>query len=116
MRSYPSGIVFPIIDNGLIFFVTVATQTSNEVDFLECFGRHIYSALDFGYDEDEEPELPGDLEQLISYMTGTVDSDPDDDGYCDKIISIRTVLKLCIKHAGAGYKDHYHKVVRGVFT
>ena len=42
-------------------------------------------------------------------MTGTIDSDPDDDGYSEKIISIRTCLKLCQKHAGAGYREHYHK-------
>lgn len=83
---------------------------------MECFGRHVYNALDYGYDDNEEPDLPGDLEQLITYMTGTVDSDPDDDGYSDKIISIRNVLKMCQKHAGAGSREHYHRVVRAFYS
>ena len=94
----------------------IARKTSNEVEFLECLGHHIYNALDYGYDENEEPELPGDLEHLITYMTGTIDSDPDDDGYSEKIISIRTILKLCQKHAGAGYREHYQKVVRAFYS
>ena len=56
------------------------------------------------YEEDEEPDLPAGLENLIAYMTGTIDSDPDDDGYSEKIISIRTVLKMCQKHVGTGYR------------
>lgn len=91
-------------------------RTTTETDFLEAFGRLIYNALDFGYKEDEEPELPEDLEQLITYMTGTVDSDPEDDGYSENIVTIRAVLKHCQHHAGSNYKDHYAKVVKAFYS
>lgn len=94
----------------------ISDQTGSEVEFLESFGRTIYAALDYGYEEDEEPDLPAGLENLIAYMTGTIDSDPDDDGYSEKIISIRTVLKMCQKHVGTGYREHYHRVVRAFYS
>lgn len=90
-------------------------RTSIETDFLEAFGRLIYNALDYGYGEDDEPDLPEDLERLITFMTGTVDSDPEDDGYSEKTMTIRAVLKHCRVRAGQGYSEHYTKVVRAFY-
>jgi hypothetical protein len=49
-------------------------------------------------------------------MTGTVDSDPEDDGFSEKDICIRTVLKICQKHVGSGYHEHYSKVVKAFLS
>ena len=71
-------------------------------------------------------------------MTGTVDSDDqNDDGYCEneglvldnssfdptfnsyqttKKVTIRSVLKLCKKHAGSEHREHYQKVVKALYS
>ncbi|CAG5099634.1 Oidioi.mRNA.OKI2018_I69.XSR.g16611.t1.cds [Oikopleura dioica] len=90
-------------------------RTSSETDFLEAFGRLIYNALDYGYGEDDEPDLPEDLERLITFMTGTVDSDPEDDGYSEKTMTIKAVLKHCRIRAGSGFSEHYTKVVKAFY-
>ena len=45
-------------------------KSTSEIDFLDAFGKVIFDALDYGYGEDDEPDLPEELENLISYMTG----------------------------------------------
>ena len=60
-------------------------QTTNEVDFLDKFGCVIFEALDYGNGDDDEPDLPDELDHLISFMTGTADDDQyTDDGYCER--------------------------------
>jgi len=57
--------------DGCIHFFSDEILTS-EADFLDAFGKVIFDALDFGYGDDDEPDLPEDLENLVSYMTGNI--------------------------------------------
>ena len=54
---------------GCIQFFSDEKSTS-EAEFLDAFGKVIFDALDYGYGDDDEPDLPEDLENLVSYMTG----------------------------------------------
>ena len=60
--------------------------------------------------------IDSELENLLSYMIGTVDEDTTDDGFCENKITIRNVLKICKKHSGSEHKEHYKKVVKAGFV
>ena len=87
-------------------------SSTSEAEFLSGLGEVVFNALDYGNGDDDDLELPDELENLLSYMIGTVDEDTNDDGFCENKITIRNVLKMCKKHSGSEHKEHYKKVVK----
>ena len=100
---------------GVVSLVAPQESTS-EAEFLSGLGEVVFNALDYGNGDDDDLELPDELENLLSYMIGTVDEDTTDDGFCENKITIRNVLKICKKHSGSEHKEHYKKVVKAGFT
>jgi len=91
-------------------------ESTSEAEFLSGLGEVVFNALDYGNGDDDDLELPDELENLLSYMIGTVDEDTTDDGFCENKITIRNVLKICKKHSGSEHKEHYKKVVKAGFA
>ena len=100
---------------GVVSLVSPHESTS-EAEFLSGLGEVVFNALDYGNGDDDDLELPDELENLLSYMIGTVDEDTTDDGFCENKITIRNVLKICKKHSGSEHKEHYKKVVKAGFA
>ena len=100
---------------GVVSLVAPQESTS-EAEFLSGLGEVVFNALDYGNGDDDDLELPDELENLLSYMIGTVDEDTTDDGFCENKITIRNVLKICKKHSGSEHKEHYKKVVKAGFA
>lgn len=92
--------------------------TSSESEFLDKFGCVIFDALDYGNGEEDEPDLPDELDHLIAFMTGTAEDNDqhNDDGYCENEVTVRSVLKLCRQHAGHEHREHYQKVVKALHS
>nr|XP_034981488.1 protein spire homolog 1 isoform X2 [Zootoca vivipara] len=105
-----------------------------ETEVIESLGIIIYKALDYGLKENEERELSPPLEQLIDYMTNTVEADGSkDEGYealdegveeendkgdVEVIQSYRDVMKLCAAHlpTRSDAPNHYQAVCRALFA
>jgi hypothetical protein len=116
--------LFPLISSfsevflnseGIVSLVSPQESTS-EAEFLSGLGEVVFNALDYGNGDDDDLELPDELENLLSYMIGTVDEDTTDDGFCENKITIRNVLKICKKHSGSEHKEHYKKVVKALYS
>jgi len=117
---------FPLIENcaqielesdGHVSIASCVRETTSEVEFLDKFGCVIFDALDYGNGEEDEPDLPDELDHLIAFMTGTAEDDQqNDDGYCESEVTVRSVLKRCRQHAGHEHSEHYQKVVKALHS